>query len=344
MATERSSRGRFELFRDWTRVTPIIVTGAAGFIGAAVSRRLLDRGESVMGIDSLNSYYPVKLKQFRLEGLRSAKNFAFHAVDISHSEAVTAIAGKCKGAKIIHLAAQAGVRYSLAAPQDYVASNLVGFANIAELARRIQSEHLVYASTSSVYGLNRKLPFAETDSVRHPLNLYSATKLANESIAHAYSHLFGIPTTGLRFFTVYGPAGRPDMSPFIFARHLLAGTEIPLYANGTGTRDYTFIDDIVEGVLAVAGQPPAPRANFDFMEPAADQSSAPFSVYNIGAGAPVAVSSFMQLLASALSVQPRIKLLNAQEGDMESTHADTTAIQRELRWRPACSIEVGVDK
>ena len=325
-------------------MTPIIVTGAAGFIGAAVSRRLLDLGESVVGIDSLNSYYPVKLKQFRLKGLQSSKNFAFHPVDISHAEEVATVAGKFEGAKIIHLAAQAGVRHSITAPQDYVSSNLVGFANIAELARRIQSEHLVYASTSSVYGLNRKLPFSEGDSVRHPLNLYSATKLANESIAHAYSHLFGIPTTGLRFFTVYGPAGRPDMSPLIFARHLLAGTEIPLFAHGTGTRDYTFIDDIVEGVLAAAAQPPVPSTNFDFMEPARDQSSAAFAVYNIGAGAPVTVSRFLALLASALSVRPRIDLLDAQEGDMESTYADTTAIQRELGWRPACTLEEGIGK
>lgn len=325
-------------------MTPIIVTGAAGFIGAAVSRRLLNLGESVVGIDNLNSYYPVKLKQFRLKGLQSSKNFVFHPVDISHTEAVTTIAGKFEGAKIIHLAAQAGVRHSITTPQDYVASNLVGFANIAELARRMQSEHLVYASTSSVYGLNRKLPFSEGDSVRHPLNLYSATKLANESIAHAYSHLFGIPTTGLRFFTVYGPAGRPDMSPLIFARHLLAGTEIPLFAHGTGTRDYTFIDDIVDGVLAAAAQPPVPSTNFDFMEPAPDQSSAAFAVYNIGAGAPVTVSSFLALLASALGVHPRIDFLDAQEGDMESTYADTTAIQRELGWRPACTLEEGIGK
>lgn len=325
-------------------MTPIIVTGAAGFIGAAVSRRLLDLGESVVGIDNLNSYYPVKLKRFRLEGLQSTNNFAFHPIDISHVEAVTSIASKCQGAKIIHLAAQAGVRHSLTAPQDYVASNLVGFANVAELARRIQSEHLVYASTSSVYGLNRKLPFREGDSARHPLNLYSATKLANESIAHAYSHLFGIPTTGLRFFTVYGPAGRPDMSPLIFARHLLAGTEIPLFAHGTGTRDYTFIDDIVKGVLAAVARPPVPRTNFDFMEPTPDQSSAAFAVYNIGAGAPVAVNNFLELLASALRVKPRIALLDAQDGDMESTHADTTAIQRELGWAPACSLEEGIGK
>ncbi|MFM8506819.1 MAG: NAD-dependent epimerase/dehydratase family protein, partial [Actinomycetota bacterium] len=233
----------------------MLVTGAAGFIGAAVTQRLLSQGRDVIGVDNVNSYYDVRLKHHRLDALRVHRGFTFKQLDIADADAMAELGKTVEGVPVIHLAAQAGVRHSLKQPHDYVASNLVGYANIAELARHASAPHLVYASTSSVYGLNTQRPFREDRSVRHPLNLYAATKLANESIAHAYSHLFALPTTGLRFFTVYGPAGRPDMSPFIFARKLVRGETIELFDNGNGVRDYTYIDDIVDGILTVVDRP-----------------------------------------------------------------------------------------
>lgn len=323
---------------------PVIVTGAAGFIGAAVSLALLERGESVVGIDNLNSYYDVSLKQHRLEALTNYPSFRFHPIDISDQLSLLEVCREYSGAKIVHLAAQAGVRHSLTAPNDYVKSNFAGFTNVAELAREIKSEHLVYASTSSVYGLNRKSPYVESDSVRHPLNLYSASKIANEAIAHAYSYLFGIPTTGLRFFTVYGPAGRPDMSPLIFARHILQGTKVPLFGNGKSTRDYTYIDDIVRGVIGVLDTPARPSATFDALAPVAHESAAPYAIYNIGAGSPITVMDFLGTLASALGKQPVFEMWNEQDGDMQSTHADTSAIRNAMNWSPQVSLKDGVAK
>ena len=322
-------------------MTGVLVTGAAGFIGAAVSQRLLLQGREVVGVDNVNSYYDVRLKHHRLDVLRQHSGFTFKQIDIADADAMAQLGSVVKGKAIVHLAAQAGVRRSLKQPRDYVASNLVGYANIAELARNAKSPHLVYASTSSVYGLDAERPFRETHSVRHPLNLYAATKVANEAIAHAYSHLFALPTTGLRFFTVYGPAGRPDMSPFIFARKMLRGETIELYDSGNGVRDYTYIDDIVEGILAVVDCPAEGDPSFDAARPAADRSTAPFRVFNIGSGNPIIVRDYLDLLSRVLGVTPRIEHRPAQDGDMDTTHADTTALREATGWKPQISLADG---
>lgn len=322
-------------------MTGVLVTGAAGFIGAAVSQQLLSQGREVVGVDNVNSYYDVRLKYHRLDVLRQHSGFTFKQIDIADADAMAQLGSVVKGKAIVHLAAQAGVRHSLKQPRDYVASNLVGYANIAELARNAKSPHLVYASTSSVYGLDAERPFRETHSVRHPLNLYAATKVANEAIAHAYSHLFALPTTGLRFFTVYGPAGRPDMSPFIFARKMLRGENIELYDSGNGVRDYTYIDDIVEGILAVIDRPAESDPSFDAARPAADRSTAPFRVFNIGSGNPIVVRDYLDLLSRALGVTPRIEHRPAQDGDMDATHADTNALREATGWQPRTSLAEG---
>jgi UDP-glucuronate 4-epimerase len=322
-------------------VNRVLVTGAAGFIGAAVISRLLAEGRDVVGIDNLNDYYDVRLKLHRLEPLRANPRFDFRQVDIADADAVERFASVVDGSPIVHMAAQAGVRHSLKHPREYVSSNLVGFANIAELARHSKCPHFVYASTSSVYGLNARRPYRETDSVRHPLNLYSATKLANESVAHAYSHLFSIPTSGLRFFTVYGPAGRPDMSPFIFARKLMRGETIELFDGGEGLRDFTYVDDIVEGVLAVLARPATVDESFDASAPSAASSTAPFRVFNIGSGRPVVVREFLEMLSTALGVSARVELRPAQAGDMDATHADTTALRDATGWHPRTTLAEG---
>jgi len=325
-------------------LTATLVTGVGGFIGAAVANRLLADGREVVGIDNLNDYYDVRLKEHRLEALRAYKGFSFKKIDIADHEAVSPLATTLKGAPIVHLAAQAGVRYSINQPRAYVASNLVGFANVAELARNVGSPHLVYASTSSVYGLNSKRPFVETDLTRQPLNLYAATKIANESIAHSYSHLFGIPSSGLRFFTVYGPAGRPDMSPFIFARKIMRGETIQLFDHGNGVRDYTYIDDIVDGIIAVLDRPAKPDAGFDTSAPVADRSTAPFRVFNIGSGNPIVVRDYLALLSKALGKQAVIENLPPQSGDMEATHADTSALRAATGWSPRVTLAEGTER
>ncbi len=319
----------------------VLVTGAAGFVGAAVVTRLLADGRDVVGVDNLNDYYDVRLKHHRLEPLHSHPRFSFKQLDIADADAVARLASEVDGSPIVHMAAQAGVRHSLKQPRDYVSSNLVGFANVAELARHAKSPHFVYASTSSVYGLNARRPYRETDSVRHPLNLYSATKLANESVAHAYSHLFSIPTSGLRFFTVYGPAGRPDMSPFIFARKLMRGETIELFDGGNGVRDFTYIDDIVEGILAVLARPATADERFDASSPSAASSTAPFRVFNIGSGRPIVVREFLEMLSSALGVTARVEHRPAQDGDMDATHADTTALREATGWQPRTTLAEG---
>ena len=344
MEPQAGTRRGSHVRRDWSPLTKVLVTGAAGFIGASVTQRLLSQGREVVGVDNLNSYYDVRLKHHRLDALRTTRGFTFKQLDIADADAVAELGRSVKGAPIIHLAAQAGVRHSLQQPRDYVASNLVGYSNIAELARHASSPHLVYASTSSVYGLNTQRPFREDHSVRHPLNLYAATKLANESIAHAYSHLFALPTTGLRFFTVYGPAGRPDMSPFIFARKLLRGETIELFNHGNGVRDYTYIDDIVDGILAVVDRPSQSDLTFDSSKPAADSSSAPFRVFNIGSGKPIIVREYLELLSKALNVTPRIENGPAQDGDMDATHADTTALRTATGWKPHTSLAEGTSR
>ena len=322
-------------------MTATLVTGVGGFIGAAVASRLLAQGREVLGIDNLNDYYDVRLKEHRLHGLRAHKGFVFRKLDIADHDAVLGLASELSGAPIVHLAAQAGVRFSIVQPRTYVASNLVGFANVAELARHARSSHLVYASTSSVYGLNSRRPFRETDLTRHPLNLYAATKLANEAVAHSYSHLFGVPTSGLRFFTVYGPAGRPDMSPFIFARKIMRGETIQLFDHGNGVRDYTYIDDIVDGILAVLERPVASDQSFDTTSPVADKSTAPFRVFNIGSGNPIVVRDYLSLLSKALGREAIIEHLPSQSGDMEATHADTSALRAATNWQPRVTLAEG---
>ncbi len=296
----------------------------------------------MIGVDNLNDYYNVDLKEHRLKLLRMHPKFNFEKIDISNVDALMDVRNLQSNSPIVHLAAQAGVRHSLRQPRDYVSSNLSGFTNIVELARHIESSHLVYASTSSVYGLNSDRPYRETHSVRHPLNLYAATKLANEVIAHAYSYLFSIPTTGLRFFTVYGPAGRPDMSPFIFARKMLRGEKIELF--GKGIRDYTYIEDIVDGILAVLDQPAVPDPSFDDKLPPADRSTAPFRIFNIGSGRPINVRDYLDLLSAALGVTAIVEQLPAQDGDMDATHADTSAIRSATGWEPRTSLQEGVTR
>ena len=325
-------------------MTKTLVTGVGGFIGAAVASRLLAQGCEVLGIDNLNDYYDVRLKEHRLQELRAHEGFSFKKLDIADHDAMLGLASDLSGAPIVHLAAQAGVRFSIEQPRTYAASNLVGFANVAELARHVRSSHLVYASTSSVYGLNSQRPFRETDLTRHPLNLYAATKIANEAIAHSYSHLFEVPTSGLRFFTVYGPAGRPDMSPFIFARKIMRGEAIQLFDNGNGVRDYTYIDDIVDGILAVLERPATINQGFDASAPVADRSSAPFRIFNIGSGNPIVVRDYVSLLSEALEREAIIEQLPRQSGDMDATHADTSALRAATNWRPSVTLAEGTSR
>lgn len=319
-----------------------IVSGAAGFIGASVSSSLLDQGHRVIGIDNLNHYYNVNLKKYRLGALQKRPGFRFVQSDISSVDFWTNIDDVPDGAFIIHLAAQAGVRHSLTHPSEYIESNLTGFGNILEFARRIQTPHFVYASTSSVYGLNSQQPFNEKQPTRHPLNLYAATKIANEAMAHAYSHLFGIPSTGLRFFTVYGPAGRPDMAPMIFARKLLNREQISLFSHGENLRDFTFIDDIVDGIVRVCQLPSSGQDSAVTQPLQADESSAPFRIFNIGSGLPISVSMFLKLLGEALDCSPSVISMPGQAGDMESTHAETSALREYCGWKPKFSIDSGV--
>jgi UDP-glucuronate 4-epimerase len=294
----------------------VLVTGAAGFIGMQVSQALLRRGESVLGVDNLNDYYDPRLKDARLAQLRREPHFAFERIDIADTAAVAALFARGDFDRVVHLAAQAGVRYSVTHPHSYAQSNLVGFLNILEGCRQQSIAHLVYASSSSVYGGNRKFPFAETDSVDRPVSLYAATKKANELMAHSYSHLYGLPATGLRFFTVYGPWGRPDMAYFDFTRAILAGEPIRVFNHGHMSRDFTYIDDIVEGVLAVLDRPPSVGPQI-----------APCRVLNIGSHAPVPLLEFIGALESALGRRATLDLQPMQPGDVLATHADVTALQ-----------------
>jgi UDP-glucuronate 4-epimerase len=306
----------------------ILVTGAAGFIGYHTSRALLDRGDRVLGLDNLNDYYDPALKEARLSQIAGRDGFEFAKADLCDRQAVDDAVRACDG--VIHLAAQAGVRYSIDNPSAYIDSNLVGFGNMLESCRRHKPDHLVYASSSSVYGGNTKMPFSETDPVDHPVSLYAATKKANELMAHVYSHLYRLPTTGLRFFTVYGPWGRPDMAPFLFTRAILDGKPIKVFNHGKMKRDFTYVDDIVQGVLAVLDRPP--------------KTSPPYAVYNIGNSEPAELMEFIGLLEAALGTEAIKEMLPMQPGDVVATYADTSALESATGFRPSIPLTVGISR
>ena len=320
----------------------ILVTGAAGFIGMHVVQRLAARGDRVIGIDNLNAYYDPSLKQARLRELEGLAGFRFERLDIVDGPALQALFTREKFDRVVHLAAQAGVRYSIDNPLAYGDSNLAGFLNVLEACRHHAVAHLVYASSSSVYGGNAKMPFSEADSVDHPVSLYAATKKANELMAHTYSHLYGIPTTGLRFFTVYGPWGRPDMAYFSFTRDILAGTPIAVFNDGRMMRDFTYIDDIVDGVVAVLDKPATPDPAFDALAPHPGRSRAPYRVFNIGNQAPVQLGDFIETIERAVGVQA-VKVYKAmQPGDVVATHADVSALREWTGVAPHTSLEEGI--
>lgn len=322
----------------------ILVTGAAGFIGMHTAQRLLERGDEVVGVDNLNDYYEVSLKEARLARLAAYPNFRFVRLDIADSQGMQELFAAEGFQRVVHLAAQAGVRYSLANPHAYAQSNLVGFVNVLEGCRHAQVEHLVYASSSSVYGGNRKMPFSEHDAVDHPVSLYAATKKSNELMAHTYSHLFGLPTTGLRFFTVYGPWGRPDMAPFLFARAILESRPISVFNHGDMQRDFTYIDDIVEGVIRVLDRPAAASPLFDPLSPDPASSNVPYRVLNIGNDQPVQLLAFIGALEDALGIRAAKNYLPMQDGDVPATWADTSLLRAEIEFRPDTSVADGVSR
>ena len=320
----------------------ILVTGAAGFIGAALSQRLLDRGDQVVGLDILNDYYDVALKQARLEPLEARDGFTFVRMDLADREGIEALFAEQGFDAVMNLAAQAGVRYSLENPLAYVDSNLVGFAHLLEGCRYNDVKHFVYASSSSVYGANTAMPFSVHDNVDHPLSLYAASKKANELMAHTYSHLYGLPTTGLRFFTVYGPWGRPDMALFLFTRKILAGEPIDVFNYGHHRRDFTYIDDIVEGVIRVIDHPAQPNPDWDGAKPDPATSKAPWRVYNIGNQQPVELMRYIEVLEDCLGKKAEKNMLPLQPGDVPDTYADVEALVADLGYKPDTPIEVGV--
>lgn len=322
----------------------ILVTGAAGFIGMHVADRLLKRGEQVVGLDNFNDYYSIELKQARLNMLTGRPGFAFEPADVSDLPCLQRLMQTHRVTRIVHLAAQAGVRYSLTHPQAYAQSNLLGFANILEAARQHAAGHLVYASSSSVYGGNAKVPFAEDDPVDHPVSLYAATKKANELMAHSYSHLFGLPTTGLRFFTVYGPWGRPDMSPVLFARAIFERRPIDVYNYGQMQRDFTYIDDIVEGVVRVLDKPATADPAYDACKPRAATSDAPWRVFNIGNHQPIPLLDYISTIESAIGRSAAKNLLPFQPGDVLATYADTTAIAEWIGFTPNTPLKDGISR
>ena len=322
----------------------ILVTGAAGFIGMHISERLLARGDEVIGLDNLNDYYDPSLKESRLARLCPFARFRFVKMDVSCRDAVACLFAEEKFDRVVHLAAQAGVRYSLKNPHAYVDSNLVGFVNILEGCRHNRVGHLVYASSSSVYGGNTKMPFSEHDSVDHPVSLYAATKKANELMAHTYSHLYGLPTTGLRFFTVYGPWGRPDMALFLFVRAILEGQPIDVFNHGRMRRDFTYIDDIAEGVIRVLDREAEPDVAFDPLHPDPGRSHAPYRVFNIGNHDPVDLMDFIEAIEEALGCKARKNFLPIQDGDVPATHADVSELSMWTGFKPATSVRDGVGR
>ncbi|MBA2690828.1 MAG: NAD-dependent epimerase [Burkholderiales bacterium] len=320
----------------------ILVTGAAGFIGMHTAQRLLERGDEVFGIDNLNDYYDVRLKDDRLEQLKPYSRFTFQKVDIADTKALMDWFTAVKPQRVIHLAAQAGVRYSLKNPHAYAQSNLLGFLNILEGCRHNAVEHLVYASTSSVYGANTKHPYSEHDNTDHPVSLYAATKKANEAMAHSYSHLYGLPTTGLRFFTVYGPWGRPDMSPTLFAKAIMEGRPIDLFNEGKMQRDFTYIDDVVSGVVATVDRVARSDDQFDTANPDPATSYAPYRIYNLGNNKPVELMTFIFFLEQAIGKKAILNPLPMQPGDVQATWADVKDLSRATGFVPATELAVGL--
>ena len=320
----------------------ILLTGAAGFIGMHVAERLLAAGHEVFGLDNLNDYYDVRLKEARLARLRAHASFRFQKLDVADEEGMRTLFAKERFERVIHLAAQAGVRYSLQNPQAYVRSNLTGFVNVLEGCRHAKVVHFVYASSSSVYGGNTRLPFSEHDNVDHPVSLYAATKKSNELMAHTYSHLFGLPTTGLRFFTVYGPWGRPDMALFLFTRAILAGEPIDVFNHGRMQRDFTYIDDIAEGVVRASELIAQPSPAFDTAQPDPATSWAPYRLYNIGNHSPVNLMDYIEAIEVCLGKKAQKNFLPMQAGDVAATNADVSELQRAIAFTPCTTVEEGV--
>ncbi len=322
----------------------ILVTGSAGFIGSMVAMKLLDRGDEIVGLDNHNDYYDPKIKESRLRELKKFKNYTHHKIDISNEENLKKIFSNFKPQRVINLAAQAGVRYSIENPLAYIKSNIVGFSHILENCRHHKVEHLVYASTSSVYGANTKMPFSENDSANHPLSIYAASKKSNELMAHAYSHLYKMPTTGLRFFTVYGPWGRPDMALFKFTKAILEGKPIDVFNHGKHTRDFTYIDDIVDGVIKTLEIQASSNNDWkgNFPDPAS--SKAPWRIYNIGNNKPIKLMDYIKALEKNLKKKAKINFLPLQPGDVKDTYANIDNLKNKLNYKPSTSVIDGVSK
>ncbi len=322
----------------------ILVTGAAGFIGFHLAKRLLERGDHVVGLDNLNDYYDVQLKRDRLARIMDHPRFTFCEVDLADRPAIEDLFRRHTFQRVVNLAAQAGVRYSIENPHAYVDSNLLGFVNVLEGCRRSGVSHLVYASSSSVYGANTQMPFSVHHNVDHPVSLYAATKKANELMAHTYSHLYQLPTTGLRFFTVYGPWGRPDMALYLFTKAIFEDRPIDVFNNGQMRRDFTYIDDIVEGVVRVTDRPAEPNTEWSSDQPDPGTSRAPYKIYNIGNNQPVQLQYFIQTLESTIGKQARKNLLPMQPGDVPATYADVDDLMRDVGFRPSTAIEDGIER
>lgn len=322
----------------------ILITGAAGFIGYHLTERLLSLGYNIIGVDNLNDYYEISLKEDRLKLLEKYSNFILFRVALEDRQAIEDVFVQHEITHVVNLAAQAGVRYSIKNPHAYIDTNIVGFINILEACRHHEVEHLIYASSSSVYGANRKMPFAVTDAVDYPVSLYAATKKANELMAHTYSHLYGIPATGLRFFTVYGPWGRPDMAYFSFTKAILSGTPIQIFNHGHMKRDFTYIDDIIEGIVKVLPKPPKSNGQWDAEHPTAGSSFAPYKIYNIGNHSPVRLLDFISILEDKLGMEAKKELLPMQPGDVEETFADVSDLMKDVGFHPATPLEEGLEK
>ncbi len=322
----------------------ILVTGSAGFIGSMVAMKLLDRGDEIVGLDNHNDYYDPKIKESRLRELKKFKNYTHHKIDISNEENLKKVFSNFKPQRVINLAAQAGVRYSIENPLAYIKSNIVGFSHILENCRHHKVEHLVYASTSSVYGANTKMPFSENDSANHPLSIYAASKKSNELMAHAYSHLYKMPTTGLRFFTVYGPWGRPDMALFKFTKAILEGKPIDVFNHGEHTRDFTYIDDIVDGVIKTLEIPALRNNDWTGNFPDPSSSKAPWRIYNIGNNKPIKLMDYIKALEKNLNKKAKINFLPLQPGDVKDTYANIDNLKKKFNYKPSTSVIEGVSK